>query len=118
MTTTKKVSAKSAPEASEKLTPSTILTVWQKTDKEKDSDALVMNFKMLKANAEEQTLKYQQQVLAANKSLEVALNDSCKNPNFKKIHEAMLDVEAAELNADRAKSTYYKLFGTVPTIAI
>jgi len=122
MITTKKATvakAKVSPEVREEKStrPSTIMDVWSKSEKDRNSDELSMNFKLLRADAEGQMLKYQKQVLEAESKLNKVLSESCKNPNFKAISEARLDVEAAVLQESRAVDTYVSLFGTTPAIA-
>lgn len=97
---------------------STILNIWSKSDKDRNSDELSMSFKELKADAEQTMLKFQKEALTAEKALNNTLANSMKNPDFKAISESMLDVEAAKLRVDRAVDAYVFLFGTTPSIAI
>jgi putative cell wall-binding protein len=97
--------------------PETILTMWGKSEKERNSDDLQMNFQLLQADAETSLIKAKAKVAHARKAYSDTMFAAAKTPNFNAIAAAALELEKEELTLNRAIATFSNLFGTTPSIA-
>lgn len=97
-------------------TDNTIMAIWGKSDAERKSEDLQLNFKMLQAKGNEDLITKQIAVNTATKALETAKMEAMKSANFTAIASAALKAEAATLEFNRAKGTFISLFGIEPSI--
>lgn len=97
--------------------PETILAMWGKSEKERNSDDLQMNFQLLQADAETSLIKAKAKVAHARKAYSDTMFAAAKTPNFNAIAAAALELEKEELTLNRAIATFSNLFGTTPSIA-
>ena len=95
---------------------STIKDVWGKSDDKKKSESLELSFKMLQAKGNEDLIKKQIAVNAAETALEAAQQASLKTPDFNAIAAASLTLEASKLQFEKAKQVFMDMFGIEPTV--
>lgn len=93
-----------------------ILSLWSKTDAEKESAALGLAVKRLKANADSYMVEAVQEKLDAEAALETALQGSKKSPDFTAIVKAKLRYAAAQLTYEKAAEVYQTYFGSAPSV--
>lgn len=109
--------AQTSVEMTKETAPETILTMWGKSEKERNSDDLQMNFQLLQADAETSLIKAKAKVAHARKAYSDTMFAAAKTPNFNAIAAAALELEKEELTLNRAIATFSNLFGTTPSIA-
>lgn len=93
-----------------------ILSLWSKTDAEKESAALTLSVKRLKANADSYMVEAAQEKLNAEAALEKSLHGSKKSPDFSSIVKAKLRLAAAELTYTKGAEVYEAYFGVTPAV--
>ena len=114
-----KVPAKKATTASAAVKPSkasTILDIWGKSDDTKKNDKVHLQFKMLQARGNQDLINKSVKVAEAEEEVSNAKQSALKDPDFTKIASAELNLEAAQLELNRAKSTFVSLFGEAPSL--
>ena len=97
-------------------TPTPILGLWSQTDAEKESAALTLSVKRLKANADAYMVEAAQEKLNAEAALEKSLQASKKSPNFGSIVKAKLRAAAADLTYAKGAEVYERYFGVAPAV--
>ena len=93
-----------------------ITSLWSKTDVEKESAALNLAVKRLKANADAYMVEAAQEKLNAEADLDKAVQSSKTSPDFGTIVKAQLRCAAADLTYDKGSQVYKDYFGIAPSV--
>lgn len=100
-----------------KVSPQTILDIWNLSDADRKAKGTALSLRKLTTSADGYLNAIEERIINAQASLDKSLSDSKEKPDFSVIAKFDLELTLANKELDRAIVLYKNLFGKEPNLS-